>query len=123
MLYTASYYDPNYWQGQAYRISRAHPRGQVTNWDVQPFFYPSRNILNQYRDGKLDFDSFSAEYRIELQTNYDWESDFQDWLGLLKPEKDFTLLGFEPAGEPCHRRVAAEWLLEIMPELGPGQIR
>ena len=123
MLYTASYYHTEHWQGKAFRISRAHPRGQTTNWGVQPFFYPSRRTLDQYRDGKLDFAGFSAEYRIELQTNYDWEGDFQDWLALLKPEEDITLLCFEPEGEPCHRRVAAAWLLEKMPELGPGQIR
>ena len=123
MLYTASYYHSEHWQGQAYRISRAHPRGLSTDWEVQPFFYPSRRILDLYRDGKLDFAAFSQEYRIELQTNYDWEGDFQDWLGLLKPEEDFTLLCFEPEGENCHRRVAAAWLLEKMPELGPGQIK
>ena len=123
MLYTASYYHTEHWQGKAFRISRAHPRGQTTNWDVQPFLYPSRRTLDQYRDGKLDFAGFSAEYRIELQTNYDWEGDFQDWLALLKPDEDITLLCFEPEGEPCHRRVAAAWLLGKMPELGPGQIR
>jgi uncharacterized protein YeaO (DUF488 family) len=123
MLYTASYYHSEHWQGKAFRISRAHPRGQTTKWDVQPFFYPLRRTLDQYRDGKLDFAGFSAEYRIELQTNYDWEGAFQDWLALLKPEEDITLLCFEPEGEPCHRRVAAAWLLEKMPELGPGQIR
>ena len=123
MLYTASYYHPEHWQGKAYRISRAHPRGQATNWDVQPFLYPSRRVLDLYRDEKLDFTSFSEEYRVELQTTYDWEGDFQDWLGLLKPEEDFTLLCFEPEGENCHRRVAAAWLLEKMPELGPGQIK
>ena len=107
----------------AYRISRAHPRGQTTRWETQPFLYPSRQLLIAYRDRDLDFASLTDRYREELQTNYNWESDFQEWLGSLKPEEDFTLLCFEPEGEPCHRRVAAAWLLEKMPELGPGQIR
>ena len=106
-----------------YRISRAHPRGQTTRWETQPFLYPSRQLLIAYRDRDLDFAGLTDRYREELQTNYNWEADFQEWLGSLKPEEDFTLLCFEPEGEPCHRRVAAAWLLEKMPELGPGQIR
>ena len=85
--------------------------------------YPSRPLLTAYRDGALDFDGLTGRYREELQTNYDWEADFQDWVGALKPEEDLTLLCFEPEGEPCHRRVAAAWLLGTRPELGAGQIR
>ena len=123
MLYTASFYHQEHWQGKPYRISRAHPRGQTTRWEVQPFLYPSRNLLTEYRSGGLDFDDLSNRYREELQTNYNWEVDFQEWVALLKLEEDFTLLCFEPEGEPCHRRVAAAWLLEIRPELVLGHIR
>ena len=123
MLYTASFYHPEHWQGKPYRISRAHPRGQITRWEVQPFLYPSRRLLTQYREGTLDFAGLTERYREELQTSYDWEADFQDWLASLRPEEDLTLLCFEPEGEPFHRRVAAAWLLERMPELGLGQMR
>ena len=123
MLYTASFYHPEHWKGTVYRISRAHPRGQTTKWETQPFLYPSRQLLDEYRHGVGDFDGLTLRYREELETNYNWEADFQDWLGLLSPEEDFTLLCFEPAGEPCHRRVAAAWLLEKIPELGTGQVR
>ena len=110
MLYTASFYHQEHWEGKPYRVSRAHPRGQTTRWEVQPFLYPSRQLLTEYRDGALDFDGLSERYREELQTNHDWE-------------EDFTLLCFEPEGEPCHRRVAAAWLLEIRPELALGHMR
>ncbi|MEC8855993.1 MAG: DUF488 family protein [Chloroflexota bacterium] len=123
MLYTASFYHPEHWRGTVYRISRAHPRGQTTKWETQPFLYPSRQLLDEYRHGVVDFNGLTLRYREELETNYNWEAGFQDWLGLLSPEEDFTLLCFEPAGEPCHRRVAAAWLLEKIPELGTGQVR
>ena len=123
MLYTASFYHPEHWKGTVYRISRAHPRGQTTKWETQPFLYPSRQLLDAYRHGVVDFNGLTLRYREELETNYNWEAGFQDWLGLLSPEEDFTLLCFEPAGEPCHRRVAAAWLLEKIPELGTGQVR
>ena len=73
--------------------------------------------------GLIDFDGLTSRYREELETNYNWEADFQDWLGSLKPEQDFTLLCFEPDGKPCHRRVAAAWLLEKIPCLMLGQLR
>ena len=123
MLYTASFYHQEHWEGKPYRVSRAHPRGQTTRWEVQPFLYPSRNLLTEYRSRVLDFDGLSNRYREELQTNYNWEVDFQEWVALLKLEEDFTLLCFEPEGEPCHRRVAAAWLLEIRPELVLGHMR
>ena len=123
MLYTASFYHPEHWQGTAYRISRAHPRGRRTNWEVQPFLYPSRQLLTEYREGALDFAGLTGRYREELDTNYKWEAEFQDWLAALKPEEDFTLLCFEPEGEPCHRRVAAAWLLERSPDIRLGQLR
>ena len=123
MLYTASFYHPEHWQGTPYRISRAHPRGQKTNWEVQPFLYPSRRLLTEYREGALNFAALSHRYLEELDSNYKWEADFQEWLGSLKPEDDFTLLCFEPEGEPCHRRVAAAWLLERLPEIKLGQMR
>ena len=123
MLYTASFYFAENWKGTAYRISRAHPRGQTVKWETQPYLYPSRQLLDEYRHGVVDFDGLTLEYREELETNYNWEADFQDWLSSLKPQEDFTLLCFEPDGEPCHRRVAAAWLLEKMPELGLGQVR
>ena len=90
---------------------------------MQPFLYPSRQLLTEYRAGDLDFAGLTERYRAELETNYDWEAAFQEWLSSLMPEEDFTLLCFEPEGEPCHRRVAAAWLLEKMPKLRLGQIR
>ena len=123
MLYTASFYHSEHWEGTPYRISRAHPRGQTTKWEVQPFLYPSRRLLDEYRHGLIDFGGLTSRYREELETNYNWDADFQDWLDSLKPEHNFTLLCFEPSGEPCHRRVAANWMLKKMPGLGMGQLR
>jgi len=123
MLYTASFYHSEHWEGTPYRISSAHPRGQTTKWEVQPFLYPSRRLLDEYRHGLIDFGGLTSRYREELETNYNWEADFQDWLDSLKPEHNFTLLCFEPSGEPCHRRVAANWMLKKMPGLGMGQLR
>ena len=123
MLYTASFYEPRHWVGVRYRISRAHPRGRKTEWQVQPALYPSRSLLTDYRQGNLTFPELDARYRQELEATFERDAEFRSFLEQLPNIGDFTLLCFEPAGEPCHRRCAAAWLLERVPRLDLGRLR
>ena len=59
MLYTASFYAPENWIGQPFRVSHQHPRGKRVQWESLPFFYPERDLLRAYRQGDLDFDALS----------------------------------------------------------------
>ena len=123
MLYTASFYEPRHWVGVRYRISRAHPRGRRTDWEVQPALYPSRALLTEYRRGDLDFAGLDVRYREELDVTYDADPAFRAFLATLPEVGDLTLLCFEPEGTPCHRRSAAAWLLERVPRLELGRLR
>ena len=123
MLYTASFYEPRHWMGERYRISRAHPRGRKTEWQVQPALYPSRALLTDYRQGNLTFSELDVRYREELDETFERDAGFPAFLKQLTAMGDFTLLCFEPAGEPCHRRCAAAWLLERVPDLALGRLR
>ena len=123
MLYTASFYEPGHWVGTRYRISRAHPRGRKTEWEVQPALYPSRALLTDYRQGNIGFAELDIRYRDELDGTLEKDADFRAFLERLPDAGDFTLLCFEPAGDPCHRRSAAAWLLERVPELSLGRLR
>ena len=123
MLYTASFYEQRHWVGVRYRISRAHPRGRRTEWEVQPALYPSRAVLTEYRQGNLDFAALDSRYREELEMTYKKDEGFQSFLQGLPDVGDFTLLCFEPEGAPCHRRSAAAWLLERVPGLALGRLR
>ena len=123
MLYTASFYDPQDWKGLRYRVSRAHPRGRRTQWDTAPFLYPARELLRAYREGAVDFTSLSQAYGQALDTTYDQSGQFQEWVLALPTLEDVTLLCFEREGKPCHRRVAARWLLERVPGLSCGELR
>jgi uncharacterized protein YeaO (DUF488 family) len=123
MLYTASFYEPAHWIGARYRISRGHPRGKVTDWELQPHLYPSRSLLTEYRDGAIDFRELDLRYRAEVEGTYGSEGGFRAWVEGLAASGDVTLLCFEPAGEPCHRRLAAAWLLEQAPDLELGLMR
>ena len=123
MLHTASFYEPRHWVGVRYRISRAHPRGRRTEWEVQPALYPSRALLTEYRNGEIGFPGLDVRYRAELDASLERDGAFRAFLDTLPGTGDFTLLCFEPAGEPCHRRSAAAWLLERVPGLELGRLR
>ncbi len=123
MIYTASYYDPEDWVGQAYRVSRAHPRGRKAQWETLPFLYPPRELLVRYRDGGIGFEGLAVEYREYVEGQYQNVSGFQEWVDQISSLGNFTLLCFERGEQPCHRRVLAQWLLERVPTLGLGALR
>ena len=123
MLYTASYYDPQDWKGRCFRVSRAHPRGKQTQWELAPILYPNRLLLNAYRDGSVDFAILTIEYRLALDASYQQGGQFREWVDGLASAGDFTLLCFERGEKLCHRRVAAQWLLERAPGLVCGHLR
>ncbi len=123
MLYTASFYDPDHWVGQPYRVSRAHPRGMRTQWETLPLLYPPRELLRAYQSGTVDFQALAAAYQRELDALYQQRGEFREWVAGLAASGDLTLLCFERGDKPCHRRVAAQWLLDRTPELGRGELR
>lgn len=123
MLYTASYYDPQDWVGQACRVSRAHPRGRKTQWDTLSFLYPPLELLRAYRQGDLDFEALSQEYRKDLDQKLLVDFRMRRWLTQLPEMGDVTLLCFERGEDPCHRRVAAQWLHDHVPGLELGELR
>jgi uncharacterized protein YeaO (DUF488 family) len=123
MLYTASYYAPHHWVGRAYRVSRQHPRGRRADWECLPRLYPARELLRAYRQGRVAFDGFSLEYRRGLDQEYESSEELREWVAASPTLGDFTLLCFERQGEPCHRLVLAQWLLERVPGLAAGEMR
>ena len=123
MLYTASFYDPHHWEGQCYRVSRAHPRGRRTEWEVAPFLYPPKELLQDYRSGELDFGALSQEYCRTLDAKYEQTEEFRAWVDGLAAAGNVTLLCFERGDKACHRRVAARWLRRRAPQLGCGELR
>ena len=122
-LYTASFYEPAHWTGTRYRISRSHPRGRKADWGTLPALYPSRALLSAYRRGEIGFAELDAAYRVELDAALERDVAFRALMEGLPGAGDLTLLCFEAAGDPCHRRSAAAWLLERVPALRLGRLR
>ena len=93
-----------------------------TQWQTAPFLYPPRDLLLAYRSGAMDFSTLSREYRQALDGSYRRLAEFQEWTQDLTSPGDVTLLCFERGEKPCHRRVAAQWLLDRVPELISGEL-
>ena len=91
-------------------------------WQTAPFLYPPRDLLLAYRSGAIDFATLSREYRQDLDSSYRRLEQFQEWIQELTSPGDVTLLCFEKEGKPCHRRVAAQWLLDRVPNLISGEL-
>ena len=123
MLYTASFYDPRDWVGQAFRVSRAHPRGRKTQWDTAPSLYPPLELLRAYRNKEMDFAALGEEYRTNLDQKLLVDIGLKRFVNRLPGLGDVTLLCFERGDEPCHRRVAAQWLAEHVGGLVLGELR
>jgi hypothetical protein len=60
---------------------------------------------------------------MAMDANYEKKGEFREWVDELASAGDLTLLCFERGEKLCHRRVAAQWLLERVPGLECGDLR
>ncbi len=124
MIYTASFYDPQDWMGECFRISRGHPRGKPVQWKTIPFFYPELELLRAYRRHEIDFEAYTPRYLDHLDRSYSSNDAMRRWIHEDMPALgDFTFLCFERYATPCHRRLLAHWLSNKCPDLQIGSLR
>ena len=71
----------------------------------------------------MDFAALSRQYLQVLDAAYGQMDEFREWALGLPALGNVTLLCFERGEKPCHRRVAARWLLERVPGLQRGNLR
>ena len=110
MIHTASFYQPQFWVGAPFRVSRLHPRGRKVQWETLPFFYPPAELIKAYRKGRMGFKTFEHSYLATLEERLADDDLMKRWIDEASDLNDFTLLCFERDDAPCHRRVLARWL-------------
>lgn len=111
---TASFYEPQHWRGELFRISRGYPRGQRKAWQDLPFLAPSPTLYRAYKRGELGAQEYARSYRRELAER---REEVSRWLESLPGDGDLTLLCFERQGEFCHRQLVAELVREGRPDI------
>jgi len=74
-------------------------------------FAPTKELLNDYKKGQLSWAEYERRYRATIEQR---RADLE-----LSPEvlDRSCLLCAEPTADHCHRRLAAEHLQQIWPEL------
>ena len=98
-------------------MSRYHPRGRRVQWQTLRWFFPEEGIRKGYRAGDIDFATYTGAYLAGLEEGYPQDDALRRWVEAIEDLGDFTLLCFEREGEPCHRRLVAQWLKEKQPAL------
>jgi uncharacterized protein YeaO (DUF488 family) len=90
-------------------ITRYYPRGtkkEHFDYWIQALA-PSRDLLFQYKEGKLAWSDFKANFLSEIRDN-------NDSLDAIHALNDYgrldkvTLLCYERAGNPCHRHLVRD---------------
>jgi hypothetical protein len=76
---------------------------------------PSWNLLNDYKDGRIDWAQYTERFRREMDFDLCREEMKRIWD--LSHTKDVYLVCFEKDGENCHRHI----LMGMMAERFGGQ--
>lgn len=108
MIKTKSIYDSIYKSdGTRILITRYWPRGiKKGNFDRwYKDLSPSKDLLKDYKEGKIDFQLFEKLFRIEITKN----KNVIDICNTIAKEaiegKEFTLLCYEKDESNCHRKL------------------
>ena len=112
MIYTASYFQKPNHHGQLISISMSEPKGVKIDGKLS-VFAPNRDLLNDYKKGKIDEQGYIERYREQLRKSLD---QIMTWLDGLDPEEDLTLCCWEKAGEFCHRNLVIKFVEKYRPD-------
>ena len=81
-------------------------------YEHEPLLAPTDEMLDGYRGRKISWDEYEARYRALLE-----ERQAGKKLKRKPFEKPTALLCTEPGPEKCHRRIAAEYLAALWPDV------
>lgn len=82
-----------------------------TRYEYHPEFAPSTEILAGYKDGCITWPDYERMYRELLATRHPTE-------GFVSADLDrICLLCTEKSAAQCHRRLAAEYIAERLPDV------
>lgn len=116
MLYTASFFEPQYQSGRLLSISRSIPSGVLVDGEL-PFFIPTADLLADREAKKIDAFAYTERYRMQIRSN--WKK-VNKWLESLNPLQPITLLTWQNLGEFCHRNLIAKLVQKYRPDCFGG---
>jgi len=120
MIYFAGFRNWEQQFGALFSIANTEPdifKGRI---DRLSFFVPTWKDVNLWKTSfktDADWNQFVSMYRIVCRTRWD---EIHRWLNELTPDKDMTLLCWEPTSKRCHRSLAAKFVEVYRPDCYGG---
>lgn len=93
-------------------MRRIKPEFQFDIWI--PTLAPSTELLNEYHKKKINWDEFEKRFRKEVLLK---EKKYLNLILYIAKKNIVTLLCWEETAEKCHRRLVAERIKELYPEV------
>lgn len=113
-VYTSYFDNINKGIGVKISIARFPPKSDKTIKKVDKWLYdlaPSIELLNDYKGGKIDWETY--KFRYDSETKYEpFMCDLFLLLETLK-DSDVTLYCYETPNENCHRHLLGELLKKL----------
>ncbi len=113
MIYTGYFARMKNYKGKTASIARFIPPSLKCNMRLN-CFYPSVNLLQDYKNGNVTEQEYTKRYRTETLDKID-----KEWLRSILytyegKDENLYLLCYEKPMDFCHRHLVAQWLREEM---------
>lgn len=84
--------------------------------EIDDSLYPKWYLLNQYKNGEIDWETYKSLYIKYLEKNVNKEEIKKQIIDLMKEKgyKCAVLFCWEKDAKHCHRTILAEWLFDEM---------
>ncbi|MDR1254623.1 MAG: DUF488 domain-containing protein [Puniceicoccales bacterium] len=81
---------------------------------LMPCLNPTEQLLKEAKSGTVSVEKSLKTYREEILSKLSPIEVYNDLVEMTNKanKKDLALLCYEKPGDPCHRRIVAEWLEE-----------
>jgi len=76
-------------------------------------FAPTKELLTAYQGKNIDWSKYEVQYKAVMKER----GDYLDFIRRFSKHKRVVLLCSEPDADHCHRRLLAEMLCDLHPEL------
>ena len=96
-------------------IARTQPKSfRFKSFDK---LFPPVKLLWDYKDGKIDWDTFAETYTKDVLGNLEPSEIYKELEELAGDNKWVCLTCWEKSDDHCHRRLVLEWLNEYLADV------
>lgn len=122
-LYTSYFARIKQGKGIKLSVARFNPKW-LKDGDIDEWFKdlaPSVSLLNDYKNGKCNWDGYTIRYNKELRDGYLSDARVNRMIetirSMLHNGKDVTIYCYEKSSDNCHRHLIGELFTEMLYEV------